>query len=106
MRRVLIISLLVLLAGCATSRQSQMPSVRKYESNSDALQIYLRAYGDGYQRGCQMITTDYSLPIDMAYTNSDPFLQAAGIDGFGEGRRAAWKLVTEEMRNMAKRSEK
>ena len=106
MRHAPIILLLILLAGCATSRQSQMPSAHKYESSPKALQIYLKAYGDGYQRGCQMITTDYSPPPDMVYTNSNPLLQSAGMDGFCEGEQAAWKMVREEMRKLKRHSEK
>ena len=105
MRHVAIISLLVLLTGCSTSRQSQMPSAHKYENDSEALQVYLRAYGDGYKRGCLMITTDYSPPADMVYANSNSILQAAGVDGFNEGEQAAQKMMLKEMRALKKHQE-
>jgi len=98
--------LLFLLAGCVASRQSQMPSAHKYESDPKTLQIYLNAYGDGYQRGCQMATTDYSPPPYMVYKNSNPLLQAAGMDGFDDGEHAAWKMVQKKMRELKKHLEK
>jgi len=106
MRHALIILFMILLAGCVTSRQAQMTSAHKYESNPKTLQIYLSAYGDGYQRGCQMITTDYSPPPDIIYTNSNLLLQAAGMDGFYDGRIAALSMVQSEMRALKKHTKK
>ena len=106
MRHASPILLFFLLAGCATSWQSQLPSAHKYESNPEALQVYLRAYGDGYQQGCQMVTTDFSPPLDVRYTNNNPLLQAAGMDGFNDGQHAAWKIVQEAQRSLKKHLEK
>jgi hypothetical protein len=49
-----------------------------------------------------MATTDFSPPPDMVYANSNPLLQAAGMDGFYDGEHAALKMVQEETRELIK----
>jgi hypothetical protein len=101
MRFTPFILLLCLLTGCIASH-GQMPNARKYEDNAEALQVYLNAYGDGCKSGCRMATTDYSLPPDLVYTNSNPRLQAAGIDGFCDGKAVAMELCRQEMEEIEK----
>jgi len=59
-----------------------MLNAGKYEKSPKAFQTYLHGYGDGFQRGCLLATTDYSPPPELVYTNANPLLQSAGVDGF------------------------
>lgn len=83
-----------------------MPNAHKYENNSEALQIYLKAYGDGYWNECELFTTDYGFPPEEICTNSNPLLQAAGLDGLCDGESAASKLVMHEIKELKKYSGK
>ena len=93
MRFTCLIPLLVLVAGCATNWRPAMPNAHKYEGSQQARSIYLQAFGDGFQHGWRMVTTDMT-PWDLVYTNANPVLQSAGLDGFGDGERAAWQART------------
>ena len=65
----------------------------KYEENPEAFRSYLQAYGDGFRHGCLLPITDFSPPLDLAYTNTNPVLQSAGIDGFVDGEAAALQMI-------------
>src|ERR1051325_546426 len=97
MRLPALIASVSLLASCATEKQQRMVNASKYEKSSEALQTYLHAYGDGFQRGCLLPTVDYSPPPELVYTNSNSLLQSAGVDGFADGQRAASRMITEYM---------
>ena len=101
-----IILLLVLMAGCATAPPPSTPNAYKYESNAAALDVYVKEYGEGYQRGCSMATTAYGWQDDEVYKSYNSLLQAAALDGFDDGDHAAMQLVQQEMRQLKKHVQK
>lgn len=70
-----------------------MAAACNYEKNPEAFRAYLRAYGDGFQYGCRLPVTDYSPPPELAYTNTNPVLRSAEIDGFVDGESAALRMI-------------
>ena len=94
MRTLLPILLLALLAGCVTQWHPTVPNAYKYQNNPEAYRVYMHGYGVGLQNGWDMVTTDLT-DWSLYFTNASPTLQAAGLDGFGDGERAAWKARTD-----------
>jgi hypothetical protein len=105
MRSPVLVLSLALLKGCVTDWHPAMPNARRYEDNAKARGIYMRAFGEGFKNGWDTVTTDMT-PWDLVYKNDDPLLQSAGLDGFNDGERAAWKVRTEEARESLKRKQK
>ena len=92
-----LILLPIVLTGCVSAWHPAMPHAHKYEGNDKAWNVYMQAFGDGFQNGWRMITTDMT-PWDLAYNNDNPLLESACIDGFNDGEQAAWKVRTEYSR--------
>lgn len=83
MRFFLVISLLVLLAGCTGKWRPAMSNVSKYENNPEAKSMYMRAFGNGFKKGWAMLYI-----WSGAETNIPIRLQPAYYDGTEDGYHA------------------